>query len=302
MFFKNLTLFRFPLSLAWLALEMGAQENKLKPVGALELSSSGFVPFYGGDTEQLTVTHVGHDAIFLTIGREEKILPSSAVAAALDKRLKEIEEREGRKLGSRTRKRIKEDLIHEMLPKALVKPGRVNALLLTDLGYLVVDTSSRRRAEEVASLIRAALGSFPAIPLNAEVSPRAVLTGWIAGEPLPDALVLGESAILKDAMDGGAKVTVVNQDLAGEEIGQHLAAGKQVSRLGLTLDDHLSFTLDEDLVVRKLKFLDGAVDKLENTEREDLMAEIDARCHLIKGEISRLLRVLEPALELSSAQ
>jgi hypothetical protein len=59
--------------------------------------------------------------------------------------------------------------------------------------------------------------------------------------------------------------------------------------------------LGEDLIVRKLKFLDGAVDQLENTEHDDLRAELDARFALMSGEIARLFDVLERAFKLSPA-
>jgi recombination associated protein RdgC len=147
--------------------------------------------------------------------------------------------------------------------------------------------------------VRKALGSFPALPVNAEVAPRSVLTGWIAGEPLPDGLSLGDECELKDPVDGGAVVKCQRQELTGEEIGKHLESGKQVTRLALTLDDHVSFVLGEDLVIRKFKLLDGAVDQLESTERDDLRAELDARFALMAGEVKRLFSVLEPALKLS---
>jgi len=166
-------------------------------------------------------------------------------------------------------------------------------------GFIAVDSSSRKSAENVVGAVRQALGSFPALPLNAEVSPRQRLTGWIAGEPLPAGFVLGEEAELKDPIDGGAVVKCQRQDLSGDEIGKHLEAGKQVTRLALTLDDHVSFVLGEDLVVRKFKLLDGAVDQLESTERDDLRAELDARFALMAAEAKRLFSVLEPALKLS---
>ena len=65
-------------------------------------------------------------------------------------------------------------------------------------------------------------------------------------------------------------------ELSGEEIAKHLEAGKQVTRLALVLDDHVSFVVGEDLVVRKFKLLDGAVDQLESSDREDVAAEFDA--------------------------
>ncbi|TKR29235.1 recombination-associated protein RdgC [Luteimonas gilva] len=300
MFFRNLTLFRFPASLDLSELDTHLADVQLKPVGPMDLSSRGFVSPFGRDAEALS--HRIDDAIWLTVGGEDKLLPSAVVNDLLGKKLAEIEEKEGRKLGGRARKRLKEDLVAELLPRAFVRPTRTDAMLDLEHGLCVVDTSSRKNAEAVVSEIRHALGSFPALPLNAEVAPRSVLTGWIAGERLPDGLSLGDECELKDAAEHGAIVKCQHQELQGDEIAKHLEAGKQVTRLALTLDDHVSFVLGEDLVIRKLKFLDGAVDQLESTEREDVRAELDARFALMAGELKRLFAVLEPALKLSRAE
>lgn len=299
MFFRNLTVFRFPTSLNFTDLESHLEPVRLKPVGALELSSRGFVSPFGRDGEALS--HRIADALWLTVGGEDKLLPGAVVNDLLAKKLAEMEQKEGRKPGGRARKRLKEDLVHELLPRAFVRPSRTDALIDLEHGICVVDTSSRKNAENVVSEIRHALGSFPALPLNAEVAPRAVLTGWIAGEPLPEGLSLGDECELKDAADKGAVVKCQRQELTGDEIGKHLEAGKQVTRLALTLDDHVSFVLGEDLVIRKFKLLDGAVDQLESTERDDIRAELDARFALMAGEVKRLFSVLEPALKLSKA-
>ena len=299
MFFRNLTLFRFPTSLDLSDLETHLAECALKPVGALEISSRGFVSPFGRDGEALS--HGISDAIWLSVGTEEKILPGAVVNDLLARKLEEIEKKEGRKPGGRARKRLKEDLVHELLPRAFVRPGRTDALLDLGHGLCIVDSSSRKAAENVVSEIRHALGSFPALPVNAEVAPRSVLTGWIAGEPLPEGLSLGDECELKDAADKGAVVKCQRQELQGDEIGKHLEAGKQVTRLALTLDDHVSFVLGEDLVVRKFKLLDGAVDALESTDRDDMRAELDARFALMAAEAKRLFSVLEPALKLSRA-
>jgi recombination associated protein RdgC len=299
MFFRNLTLFRFPTSLDVSDLDTHLAACALKPVGPLELSSRGFVPPFGRDAEALS--HRIGDALWLSVGSEDKLLPGAVVNDLLQKKLAALEQKEGRRPGGRTRKRLKEDLVHELLPRAFVRPGRTDALLDLEHGLCVVDTSSRKTGENVVSEIRHALGSFPALPLNAEVAPRAVLTGWIAGEPLPDGLSLGDECELKDAADKGAVVKCQRQELQSDEVARHLEAGKQVTRLALTLDDHVSFVLGEDLVIRKFKLLDGAVDQLESTERDDLHAELDARVALMSGEVKRLFSVLEPALKLSRA-
>jgi recombination associated protein RdgC len=297
MFFRNLTLFRFPSSLDFTDLESQLDAHRLKPVGPLEMSSRGFVSPFGRDGEALS--HRIGDAIWLTVGGEDRLLPGAVVNDMLAQRLADMEQKEGRKPGGRARKRLKEDLVHELLPRAFVRPSRTDALLDLEHGLCIVDTSSRKSAEGVVGEIRHALGSFPALPLNAEVAPRAVLTGWIAGEALPDGLSLGDECELKDAADRGAVVKCQRHDLACDEIGKHLEAGKQVTRLALNLDDHVSFVLGEDLVLRKFKLLDGAVDQLESSERDDIRAELDARFALMAAEAKRLFSVLEPALRLS---
>ena len=299
MFFRNLTLFRFSPSLDLSHLDEGLSEATLKPVGPLELSSRGFISPFGRDAEALS--HRIGDALWLTVGNEDRLLPAAVVNDLLARKLAEMEEKEGRKPGGRLRRQMKDELVQDLLPRAFVRPGRTDALLDLEHGVCAVDTSSRKSAEAVVSEIRRALGSFPALPLNAEVAPRAVLTGWIAGDPLPAGLTRGEEGELKSADDQGAIVRCQRQDLQSDEIARHLVSGKQVTMVALNMDDHVSFVLGEDLVIRKWKFLDGAVDQLEATDADDIRAELDARFALMSGEFRRLFTILEPALKLSRA-
>src|SRR5690606_37173379 len=190
MFFRNLTLFRFPTSLDLEGLEEALAAQPLKPVGPLELSSRGFVPALGRDSEAFT-QRIG-DAAWVAVGGEDRLLPGAVVNDMLARKLDEVEEREGRRPGGRARKRIKDELVHELLPRAFVRPSRTDALLDLKHGLCIVVTSSRKNAAAVVSALGQAVGSFPALPANAEVAPRSVLTGWIAGEPLPEGLSLGE--------------------------------------------------------------------------------------------------------------
>lgn len=299
MFFRNLTLFRFNPSLkkSFESIDDALAEWALKPVGPLEQMSRGFVSPFGRD--QPVLSHRVGNALWLTLGGEDRLLPSSVINDEVQRKLAQAEQREGRKLGGRARKRLKEDVVHELLPRAFVRPSRLNASIDLVQGVVAVDSSSRKAAEGFITELRHALGSFPALPLNAELSPRALLTGWIAGEPLPTGFALGDECELKDPVDGGAIVKCQRQELLGDEIRKHLESGKQVSKLALVFDDHVSFVLGEDLVVRKLKFLDGAVDQLENTERDSLNAELDARYALMSAELARLFTALEKALKLS---
>lgn len=180
MFFKNLAFFRFPATIAWHAaehLQAMMAECAARPVGATELQSQGWTPPFGRGHEALFhQVRTGSGAgIWITLGGERRILPPSVVNEAAAKRIAEIEDQEGRRLGGRARKRVKEDVVAELLPRALVRPSRLNAYLDLARGFIAVDTSSRKAAENLVSELRHTLGSFPALPLNAEVSARAAL-------------------------------------------------------------------------------------------------------------------------------
>src|SRR5690606_41935145 len=102
-----------------------------------------------GRGEEALSDRVGN-AIWLAVGSENKILPGSVVNELLAQKVAEIEEKEGRKLGGKARKRLKDDLLHELLPRAFVKTSRTDALLDLEHGFLAVDASSRKTAEMAA--------------------------------------------------------------------------------------------------------------------------------------------------------
>ena len=300
MFFRNLTFFRFPTSTDFSEVDTLLPHALLKPVGQLEMSSRGFISPFGREEKEQFSHRIG-EYLWLTVGGEDKILPGAVVNDLLERKLEEIEEKEGRRPGGRERKRMKDDLLHELLPRAFVKNSRSDAYVDLQNGYVVVDSSSRKTGENFMSDIRGLLGSFPAMPLNAEVAPRSILTGWIAGEPLPTGLSLGEECEMKDPVEGGAVVKCQHQELRCDEIDKHLDAGKQVTKLALVFEDNLSFVIGDDLIVRKLKFLDGALDQLEHSDDDGRRAELDARFVLQSAEIRRLFLLMEDAFKLSKA-
>ena len=294
MFFRNLTLFRFSPAVAddLKRLDEALGEHRLRPCGPLEMFTKGFVPPVGrGDEAPLT--HAVKHCTWLTVGGEDKLLPAAVVNEELQRKVRRIAEEEGRKVGGRERKRLKEDLLTELLPRAFVRSSRLSAYVDTQHGWLVLDTSSRKSAENALSQIREALGSFPAVPLAPEEGPRVLMTDWLANGSLPAGLALGDECELRDpATATGAIAKCRRQDLDADEVKEHLRNGKQVFQLGLVFDDRISFVLGEDLIVRKLKFLDVVTDELGDSF-EDAQAEADAGFALLTLELERLLAKLE---------
>jgi recombination associated protein RdgC len=299
MWFRNLTLFRFSKSAARSLpdLEKKLDRHRLRACGPAELATQGFISPYGREEGEL-VHRVGKFAL-LTVAREEKLLPNSVVSDELQTRLQKIEDDRGKPVGSRERRRLKDEVLADLLPRAFTRLSRRNAYLDTESGWLAVDTAAQRAAEACTSLIRQALGSFPALPLVPDESSRVLMTDWLGRGRLPRELALGDECELRDSADGGATVRCRRQDLESDEIREHLKYGKQVFQLGLVYDERLSFSLGEDLVVRKLRFLDQVQDEVGDTAGESAVAEIDARFALMSLELRRLLDNLQEWFGLS---
>src|SRR5690348_18419443 len=230
MFFRNLTLFRFSSSVAKSLKDLDAAlaDHALRACGPLEAATRGFVSPFGPDSEVLS--HNVGKATLVTLGTEEKLLPAAVINAELGKRLRKEAERRGRPVGGRQRRAIKAEVLDTLLPRAFVRPSRLNAYLDSKNGWLVLDTASRKAAETALTALREALGSFPAMPLAATETPRALLTQWLAHGKLPDGLSLGDECELRDPASR-AKVTCRQQELESGEVHAHLKQGKQAYRL-----------------------------------------------------------------------
>jgi len=301
MFFRNLTAYRFSAAVAQdlARLDDALADHRLRACGPMEMGTVGFVPPVGrGDDAALT--HSVGQCTLVTIGAEFKALPASAVNDELQRRVQKIVDEESRKVDGRERKRLKEDVLNDLVPRALVRSSRVRAYADMKNGWFLVDTSGKKKAEGVLTQIREALGSFPAVPPAPEEDPRVLMTDWLANGNLPAGLALGDEVELRDpATASGAIAKCRRQDLDSEEVKEHLRNGKQVFALGLVFDERLYFVLGEDLVIRKLKFLDVVIDELGDSH-PDAAAEADATFALMTLELERLLGKLEEWFRLPS--
>jgi recombination associated protein RdgC len=290
MFFRNLTLYRFSREVAadLARLDEALPDHRLRPCGPMDLFTRGFVPPVGRG-EDAALTHTVQACTWFVMGGEEKLLPAAVVNDELHHRIQKIAEEEGRKVGGRERKRMKEDLLNELLPRAFVRASRTSAYVDIENLWLVIDTSSRKSTDLVLTQVREALGSFPALPLAPEEGPRVLMTDWLANGTLPAGLTLGDECELRDpGSNTGAIARCRRQDLESEELKEHMRNGKQVFQLGLVFDDRISFVLGEDLVLRKVKLLDVVLDELGDSA-PDAAAELDARFALFTLEVQRLL-------------
>ncbi|WP_457675024.1 recombination-associated protein RdgC [Thiolapillus sp.] len=292
MWFRNLSLYRFtsPFELTPEELEEQLAARPSRPLGDLEPAFTGWTQPLGEDGAQLV--HAAGHCMMVCARKEEKILPAAAVRELLEERLAEIEAREGRRPGAKARRELKESIIFEMMPRAFSKSSLQYAYIDRRHGWLVVDTASATRAEELISLLRDCLGSFPVVPLATEEAPVDVMTQWLRESTAPADLEIGDECELRDLVEDGAIVRVRREDLFSEEIQAHVQAGKRVMKLALTWKERVSFVLDEHFILRRVRFQDEVLDEAADNGAETYAQRFDADFVLMTGEFSRFLPAL----------
>lgn len=294
MWFKNLSLFRLveplPLTVAGLATQL--EQRAFQPCPSHQPSTTGWTPPLG---------RKAHDPVHVVAGRwllclrtEEKVLPPIVVNQALAERIALIEDEERRPVRRREKLDLRDQLIQELLPRALTRSRLSYAYLDLATGWLVIDSASPRGVEEITGTLRETLGSLPIAPPKVKQSTAAVMTGWLVEGTAPTGFILGDICELREGGEAGGVVRCRGQDLTGDEIRAHLDAGKQVTRLGLIWNERLAFVLDEALIVRRLQFLDVVREPLLETATDSPEAVFDAEFALMTGELALLLpRLLE---------
>ncbi len=222
------------------------------------------------------------------------MLPPAVVNEELAEKVALIEDSESRRVGRKERQEIKEEIVHELLPRAFTRSSHVLAMILPRSGWVVIDSSSKVRSEEFLSLLREALGSLPVAMPRLQADPAVVMTSWVGGESLPAGLELGDECELQESGEDGGSVRVKRVELLSDEIRTHLGAGKRVSRLALGVDERMRFVLDAELGIRRLAFEDVVLESLKDVDGEDDLARMDAEFTLLSLELEALIpRVLE---------
>lgn len=293
MFFRNLTLFRFAKGVIRDSRHLRAalETVPLRDIGPLELKTSGFVPPFATDDIVFELDY-GRFAM-LTLATWTKLLPGDVVTQEVNRRLKARIEAETtaestRVVGAREKKQVRDEVITQLLPAAFSRKSVLNAYVDLNGGWLMIDTASRAQAEAMVNRLRDAFGRFPAVPLAPEESPRVVMTDWLLRGRI-EGWHFGDECELRDPAEAGAVVRLSHQDLETDEVREHLKSGKQCFKLGLEYNQHVGFTLDEGLVLRRLRFFDSVLDKLKEESAESREAEISARFALMALELQQLL-------------
>lgn len=292
MWFNNAHIYKFtkPFETSEADLVEALQGHLFRPCGSQDQQKQGWVPPIPG-TEGLA--HSANNNILVCLKTEEKILPTSVVKEALEEKVQLIEAERGQKVGKKEKQTIKEEITQQLLPKAFSRNSRLYAYINVKDQFVVVNSSSANKAENLLAFLRQSLGTLPVLPFKPEGDLMATMTLWVQKDELPTPFEFAQDIELKALDEEAAVAKLKNHNVTEEEVQLHISNGKFVTKLGLIWDEKSRFVLNEEAVLKQIKFLDIVKEQTEDVPNEDKLAKFDADFAIMTGELNQLILNIE---------
>lgn len=288
MWFKNVRVYKLsaPLTTELSELETALAEFKFVPCTGQEALRSGFsYPLHP------SIKHYCHqqkNRWFFAVKRQEKVLPAAVINEELQPKIEAAEQEQGRSLSRKEKQALKDDLIQSLLPRAFSRSQLTQGYYDAEQQWLVINTSSASKAEDILALLRKALGSLPALPWLDNQKLNNHLQLWLQHKELPGRFQPGSEVELKAPDEEGAKVRFSNHLLSADEVQTHLQ-DKLVTRINLQQAEGMSLTITDDGGVKQLSYPDSLTEQNDELGWDDLITRLDADLLLMADSLNQAL-------------
>jgi len=233
--------------------------------------------------------------LVLKLCTETKPLPGGVVKDQLNARLEKIEAETGRRPKGKAAREIKDEIVHELLPRAF--PKRSTTLVWIDLKArrVLIGAASAKKADAVATQLVDLFGGLRLAPIQTALSPAAAMSAWLSEKQAPARFSIDRDCELKQPDSEKAVVRYARHTLDIDEIGEHIKQGKLPTQLALTWAGRVSFVLNEQGALKKIKLLDVVLEGQAPTGHGDDNG-FDADVAIMTGELGRMIPDLIEAL------
>ena len=266
------------------------RKSAFEPCGPLTERRSGWEPVDAESGDSLARRVNGAD--LLKLRSQSRVLPAAAINEELEKRIEEYQARMNEKPAAREKRRLKAETRDELLPKAMLKSERIRGYVDPKLKLLGIDAANSAAAERFLLHLRKPFDGITFKPMKFRRPVEELLTKIFFGSA-PSRFALGRECRMQDPAEPRSVVRWADFALDDKTIKDHVAGGMRLTHLAVVYDNLLSCVLDEDGVIRKMRFL-GADD--DTDDDADPLTRMDAEFVLMTGTLRHLLADMKKLL------
>jgi len=295
MWFKNIHFYQFesPFKMSGEQLHETLLTRKARRCGHMEMDTQGWCSPLGQGSE--TMVFQSGANLMICLRREDKVLPASLVREQVEEQALAIEAEAGRPVGRKERRDLKDLVLQQLMPKAMVRSSQTFACILPESGWLIVNAASPKKSEELIETLRKTLGTLNVVLPSTSESPEGAMTRWLLNESaLPHGFTLEDACEMQAATETAGVIRCNKVDINREEVRAHVSSGYRVRRLALNWQERLSFMLYEDLSVRRMRFDSAVLDDADGGDDE--ASRFDADFTIMSSELTEFIPVLLAAL------
>ncbi len=292
MWFKNLQIYQLsaPFALSRDQLEEKLAAQAFQPGSSIEMQRMGWVP----PKQDGALVHAVGGQILIALRVEKKLLPASVINQFAKARAQDIEEKQGYKPGRKEMREIKDAVTNELLPRAFAVSRDTRVWIDPVRARIVVDAAASAKCDEVMQMLNESIENLAARALQTAQSPVSAMTSWLASDEAPAGFTIDQDTELRSSTQSKATVRYTRHALEADDLRRHIEAGKQCTRLAMTWMERVSFTLTENLAVKRVAPLDVLTEKDDGAGDET--ERFDSDFALMTGELGRLIDQLTETL------
>lgn len=183
--FSNILAYRhsnaFDLHKDLAAINQALASKPARLPGKMELNAAGFTEPVG--EEGAFIERISPMAYVFAFNLAERMIPGKIVRQQVAAKVKKIEKEQERKVYAREKQQIKDEVLNQMLPRAFIDQKITYGMVLGP--YILIDSSSAKRGEDILSTMRECLGSMPVRPVAVATTPIDAFTRWFTGTDEP---------------------------------------------------------------------------------------------------------------------
>ena len=228
------------------------------PCGEFDASKTGFSSTVDGTL----VAEISGNTV-LVVTQQEKKPNRNQVKVKLEERVKAFEEKMNVKANKDDKSSMEAEIVRSLLPNVFPNKEVHTTVIFTD-EYLLVESGSPKKAEDIVSMLRSVLGSLQAIPLQTVKSPEEVLGSIIVKNTTE--FLMGEKIVI--STDNGSqkgKSSFAKDNVYDQETKRLVNSGSFVDTIQLGLEDTL-FTIKADLSISGIKFSKSFLSEVDKSD------------------------------------